>query len=167
MEVSTRWMIDLDLPQVYEIEKANFPGNEWTERDFKTALKHGRGIVAISGKEVVGYMVYNVHPKWYELLSLATKYHRIGIGRKLIEYVFRCQGLKADRRIKIEGMVREGNLPAQLFFKSLGFKAVRVVRNHYEDVDEDGYVMQFLVDGCEDFVEEMEESYEKEEDNFC
>ena len=39
--------------------------------------------------------------------------------------------------------VRETNLPAQLFFRSLGFRAVSIVSDFYEDTREDAYLMQF------------------------
>ena len=41
--------------------------------------------------------------------------------------------------------VRESNLAAQLFFKKMGFKAVLVLRSHYDDTDEDAYVMRFTL----------------------
>ena len=39
--------------------------------------------------------------------------------------------------------VRETNLPAQLFFRQLGFRAVSVLRDFYEDTTEDAYLMQY------------------------
>ncbi|MEM9368527.1 MAG: ribosomal-protein-alanine N-acetyltransferase RimI, partial [Planctomycetota bacterium] len=39
--------------------------------------------------------------------------------------------------------VRETNLEAQLFFKQLGFKAISVLRDFYDDAAEDAYLMQF------------------------
>jgi ribosomal-protein-alanine N-acetyltransferase len=39
--------------------------------------------------------------------------------------------------------VRETNLTAQLFFRSQGFKAVRVLRSYYEDSGEDAFLMQY------------------------
>ncbi len=41
--------------------------------------------------------------------------------------------------------MRESNLQAQLFFKKMGFKAVLVIRSHYDDTEEDAYVMRFSV----------------------
>ena len=46
-----------------------------------------------------------------------------------------------ETRITLE--VRETNLPAQLFFKSAGFRAVTVLRAYYEDSPEDAYLMQY------------------------
>ena len=45
--------------------------------------------------------------------------------------------------------VRETNLAAQLFFRSLGFRAVNVLRNYYDDTPEDAYVMQYRYHAAE------------------
>ena len=47
--------------------------------------------------------------------------------------------LSSHRRTRIGLQVRETNLPAQLFFRALDFRAVEVVRECYEDTGEDGY----------------------------
>jgi ribosomal-protein-alanine N-acetyltransferase len=46
--------------------------------------------------------------------------------------------LSIQRRTRIVTEVRETNLPAQLFFKANGFRAVCVLRDYYEDTTEDG-----------------------------
>ncbi len=51
--------------------------------------------------------------------------------------------LSSQRRVRITLEVRETNLPAQLFFKTAGFRAVTVLRAYYEDSPEDAYLMQF------------------------
>ena len=52
----------------------------------------------------------------------------------------------SKRRQEIVLEVRETNLAAQLFYQSQGFRAVRVLRNHYADSAEDAYVMQYRLD---------------------
>ncbi|MEM6473569.1 MAG: ribosomal-protein-alanine N-acetyltransferase RimI, partial [Planctomycetota bacterium] len=51
--------------------------------------------------------------------------------------------LSHERRNRIMLEVRETNLEAQLFFKSLGFRAISVLRDFYDDTVEDAYLMQF------------------------
>ena len=48
-----------------------------------------------------------------------------------------------QRRNRIILEVRETNLPAQLFFRENGFRAVSVLREYYEDTPEDAYLMQY------------------------
>ena len=59
----------------------------------------------------------------------------------MIEKLFAKLAYQRRNRIVLE--VRETNLPAQLFFKSLGFKATGVLRNFYDDSTEDAFLMQF------------------------
>ena len=51
--------------------------------------------------------------------------------------------LSTQRRNHIGLEVRETNLAAQLFFRAVGFRAVRVMRDYYEDSTEDAYFMKF------------------------
>jgi [ribosomal protein S18]-alanine N-acetyltransferase len=52
--------------------------------------------------------------------------------------------LSVERRDRILLEVRERNLPAQVFFRSLGYRAISVLKDFYEDSTEDAYLMQFL-----------------------
>ena len=55
--------------------------------------------------------------------------------------------LSGHRRTRITLEVRETNLTAQQFFRSQGFRAVRVLRAYYEDSGEDAYLMQYRFGG--------------------
>jgi ribosomal-protein-alanine N-acetyltransferase len=44
--------------------------------------------------------------------------------------------------------VRETNLPAQLFFRSLGFRATSVLKDFYRDSTEDAYLMQYVLEAA-------------------
>ncbi|MDO5566061.1 MAG: hypothetical protein Q4G59_05345, partial [Planctomycetia bacterium] len=48
-------------------------------------------------------------------------------------------------RSRITFPVRERNLEAQLFFRSLGFRAVSILHKFYENTEEDAYLMQYQV----------------------
>ena len=66
---------------------------------------------------------------------------RQGIGTALVDKL--VSKLSPHRRNRIVLEVRETNLEAQLFFKSLGFRAISVLRDYYDDTVEDAYLMQF------------------------
>jgi ribosomal protein S18 acetylase RimI-like enzyme len=51
-----------------------------------------------------------------------------------------------ERRSKIVCVVRERNLTAQLFLRSLGFRAVWVARGYYFKTNEDAYRMTYRAD---------------------
>ena len=51
--------------------------------------------------------------------------------------------LSQQRKTKISLEIRERNLPAQKFFKSQEYRAITVLRNHYEDTEEDAYIFEY------------------------
>ena len=51
----------------------------------------------------------------------------------------RADGDSHEGQIYLE--VEEGNLPAQLLYRKMGFRAVKILRNYYPLVHEDGYKM--------------------------
>jgi len=51
--------------------------------------------------------------------------------------------LSQQRRKEIILEVRETNLMAQKFFRSQGFRAVCVLRDHYDDTQDDAYQMVY------------------------
>jgi ribosomal-protein-alanine N-acetyltransferase len=88
-------------------------------------------------------MVYEIHPNRLHILSLAVhpNHQRQGVGTALVAKLTGKLSLERRNRIMLE--VRETNLDALLFFKSQGFKAISVLRDYYDDSDEDAYLMQY------------------------
>jgi [ribosomal protein S18]-alanine N-acetyltransferase len=74
-------------------------------------------------------------------LSVCPSFHRKDIGTQMVNKLF--SKLSKDRRSRITVEIRETNLAAQMFFKNLGFRAFSVLRDRYNDTDEDTYVMQY------------------------
>ena len=73
------------------------------------------------------------------------------IGRSMLDKL--VSKLSQDRRNRIMLEVRETNLDAQLFFRHLGFRAISVLRDFYEDTTEDAYLMQYRFQGDASEVE--------------
>ena len=144
VRVHIRWMIRRDMPEVLRIEQQSFEF-PWAEEDFIRCLRQRNciGMVAEQGEEVVGFMIYELHKNRLHVLNFAVgaDVHRNGVGRQMIDKLI--GKLSSQRRTRITLEVRETNLPAQLFFKRSGFRAVSVLRDYYDDSPEDAYVMQF------------------------
>jgi ribosomal-protein-alanine N-acetyltransferase len=146
LPVHIRWMIRRDMPEVLAIEQEcfEFP---WYEDDFIRCLRQRNciGMVAEASERVVGFMVYELHKHRLHVLNFAVgaKFQRRGIGSQLTRKL--VSKLSHDRRSRIMLEVRETNLPAQLFFRNVGFRAVSVLRKFYEDTPEDAYLMQYRV----------------------
>lgn len=129
VRVHIRWMIRRDMPEVLAIEHASyeFP---WCEEEFLRVLRQRNciGMVAECGERVVGFMIYELHKSRLQVLNLAVapEYRRMGVGRQMVAKL--VGKLSSHRRTKILLQTRESNLPAQLYFRALDFRAVEVVR---------------------------------------
>jgi ribosomal-protein-alanine N-acetyltransferase len=143
--LQTRWMTYQDIQQVIMIERVCFR-NPWIGQDFIDVLRQKNAFcrVARVGASVAGFVVYELLSRCSEILDLAVcpgeKVRRCGVGTALIDTMIdrtMCQGLRVVRT-----KVRESNLDAQLFFKANGFQTVSTIQNHYDDTDEDAYVME-------------------------
>jgi len=145
-DVQIRWLIRRDMPAVLKIEAEcfEFP---WTEEDFLCCLRQRNciGMVAEVDEEVVGFMIYELQKSRLRVLNFAVApiFRRSGIGSRMIARL--VEKLSQQRRKEIVLEVRETNLPAQLFFRHQGFRAFGVLRNRYEETEEDAYAMHFIM----------------------
>ena len=140
-------MIRRDMPEVQEIEQQSFEF-PWSDDDFIRCLRQRNciGMVAEHSERVVGFMIYELHKNRLHILNFAVHpdFNRRGVGLQMVKKL--VSKLTAQRRNRIMLEVRETNLPAQLFFKHLGFRAVSLLREFYEDTPEDAYLMQFRLE---------------------
>jgi ribosomal-protein-alanine N-acetyltransferase len=144
LRVHIRWMIRRDMAEVLEIENEGFEF-PWSEEDFIRCLRQRNciGMVAEHADRVVGFMIYELHKTRLHLLNFAVgrEFRRQGVGLQMLSKLI--AKLSSQRRTRIVLEVRETNLPAQLFFRNLGFRAVSVLRDFYDDTTEDAYLMQY------------------------
>ncbi len=144
LRVHIRWMIRRDMAEVLDIEREGFEFS-WSEDDFIRCLRQRNciGMVAEHDERVVGFMIYELHRTRLHLLNFAVAedIRRQRVGTQMLSKLL--AKLSAQRRTRIALEVRETNLSAQLFFRSLGFRAVTVLRDFYEDTTEDAYLMQY------------------------
>ena len=138
-----RWMVRRDMPQVLDIESRSFD-HPWCEDDFIRCLRQRNciGMVIEHGDDnIVGFMIYELYKHELRILNFAVRpdCRRRGVGRQLVEKL--RDKLSYQRRNRIAIDVRAGNLAAQLFFRSCGFRATNVYRDWYEDESppEDAY----------------------------
>ena len=140
-----RWMISRDMPEVLSIEHRSFEV-EWKHDDFMRCLRQRNsiGMCAESPDEIViGYMIYELHKGYLDLLNFAVDpdYRRQGIGRSMVDKL--KYKLTSQRRSSISLTIRESNLEGQLFFRAMGFVALEILRGHYDETSEDGYLMRY------------------------
>ncbi|MDG1872676.1 MAG: ribosomal protein S18-alanine N-acetyltransferase [Mariniblastus sp.] len=151
INVHIRWMIRRDMPEVLKIEKSSFEF-PWSEEDFIRCLRQRNciGMVAEYDERVVGFMIYELHKDQLHVLNFSVRpdVRRRGIGMQMVNKLI--GKLSQQRRNRIVLEIRETNLAAQMFFKNLGFMAVSVLRDYYDDTVEDAYVMQYRFKSAED-----------------
>ena len=161
LPIMIRYFVMRDMDQIMKVEQTSF-SCPWTEEDFQQArCRNGVGIYVVEhGDKVIGYLVYQCHKKYIDILSMAVgpDWRSRGVGRKLLEKMI--AKLSPNGRTRIKLVVRETNLGCHLFLKALHFKASKVLRHYYEDSDEDGFLFEYILSGTEhqEQQEEMEES---------
>ena len=103
----------------------------------------------------------DLHKSKLHILNFAVhmNFRRKRIGAQMVQKLI--SKLSSHRRDCITLEIRETNLESQLFFRDAGFRAVRVLREHYEDTSEDAYVMQYRFTSP---IEESEVSAARYED---
>jgi len=144
--VQVRWLIKRDMDEVLAIDKASFEF-PWTEEEFLCCLRQRNciGTVAELDYEIVGFMIYEIHQSMLRILNLAVapNLRRQGVGSQMVQRLI--DKLSQQRRREIVLEVRETNLDAQLFFAEKGFRAQRILRDHYEETTEDAYYMRYSI----------------------
>jgi ribosomal-protein-alanine N-acetyltransferase len=144
LRVHIRWMIRRDMAEVLDIEQDGFEF-PWSEEDFVRCLRQRNciGMVAEHDDPVAGFMIYELHKTRLHILNFAvgSQFRRRNVGEQMVQKLL--GKLSNQRRTRILLEVRETNLAAQLFFRKVGFRAVSVLRDFYDDTTEDAYLMQF------------------------
>lgn len=143
-----RWLIRRDMDEVLEIENGSFQF-PWSEAEFLTALKQRNviGCVYESSQDLVhGFMIYELHKHHLRVLNLAVapEVRRTGVGaamvRRLVEKLSQQR-----RRCFLEAELRETNLTGQLFLSRSGWRAVKVLKKHYDETNEDAILFRYTL----------------------
>lgn len=153
LDIHVRWMIRRDMPEVLSVEREAFEFS-WSEEDFTRCLRQRNciGMVAEMADSVVAFMIYELHRTRLHVLNFAVRrsHRRLGIGTQMLEKL--AAKLSPERRNRIVLEVRERNLPAQIFFRSLGYRATSVLKDFYEDTTEDAYLMQYSLQAAQEMA---------------
>jgi ribosomal protein S18 acetylase RimI-like enzyme len=145
-----RWMVRSDLAQVLAIERDSFPEFALTEDEFVHILanKSVIGMVVYPDEnhslDVIGYVVYELCRRYLNILNMAVLDwdRRNGVGRSIVQKL--KAKLSPQRRNRLVAIVREKNLPAQLFFRACGLRASAIVGGAFDQSDEAGYLMEYF-----------------------
>ena len=145
LEITVRWMCRKDMKDVLRIERESFDEHAWSEEQFMACLQNRNciGMVAEYQGKVVGFMIFETQKTKILLRTVATlsKFRRKGVASQMIDKLKKRLGRQRCNQIMLE--VRETNLPAQLFLRSLGFRATDILHGFFVENDEDAYRMVY------------------------
>jgi len=125
--IQTRWMRGSDVADAIRISSCC--GGDFSEKNMRRLFsKQGfMCMVAEVDEKVAGVIVYDssrVSKIKVVLVAVDEPFRRTGVGRSLMSLITS----KLDgKRNKAEMFVSEYNLPAHLFLKAVGFRAVSIV----------------------------------------
>lgn len=124
-----------DLPAIMAIEEDSFP-TPWNIQEFKIVLSSTKnvGFIAEIKNKVVGYIIFNIKKNKIRIVNIAVASHerRQKIGTMLVllnEGIYHY--LQGKVRPKIVLTTSDENLYCHLFFRALGFKAKKVLKDFY------------------------------------
>jgi ribosomal-protein-alanine N-acetyltransferase len=132
-----------DVGAIMEIERASF-SSPWPVSAIEEEIERrtwSRVALAVSGDEVLGFIVYWVVDKELHLLNLATRpeSRRQGVARSLINHMIDEGRRRELWQVVLE--VRESNDTALELYERYGFVRVGRRPRYYTDNGEDAIVM--------------------------
>lgn len=134
------------VPQISRIEESSFP-HPWPVQAFNNYIADPHFIcrVVIVDAKVAGYIVLEKSPVSLQIINLAVDqaHRKMGLGRFLIN----DQIAALNPRISWQSFlapVAESNLPAQLFFKSCGFRCISWPRRFFTN-GKTAYLFQYRI----------------------
>ena len=147
-EVQIRYVANFkELEKISHIDSLSFY-NHCNRKCLENILRNKKAfaVVALKEEEIVGYILYYVKNNKYIIVRMAVhpEHRRQGCGKLLIEKI----GSKLSLLTKnIEIVVKETNIQAQLFLKSMNFVVVDIIRENFTTYHDDLPSVPYVEDG--------------------
>jgi len=124
-----------DLDRILEIERASFPIDAYSRKRLSILCKRKASgfILATIYSLPIAYLLAWPKKSKMEIISIAVdpKYRRLGMGKKLINYIIRKSKRMKLKNIALE--VKTINGKAIKFYEKIGFKTVKILKRYYKD----------------------------------
>ena len=132
-----------DLTQVMEIEKASFPKSRAYPKSYfeKYYQKYPQGFVVTENQEeIAGYAIGQLENGVGKIISLAVSPLRRqkGTGTLLAKFLIEHFKKKGAKEVSLHARIE--NEEGISFYRNLGFKIIKTVKNYYQNGD-DAYLM--------------------------
>lgn len=142
-----RDMLQEDIPQVAQIEKASF-SQPWSEKSFQDSIAREDTIFLVSEKNgiITGYIGMYVSFEEADVtnVAVAPEYRKKGYGEALVSAIIERARQKQIENIFLE--VRISNFSAISLYEKLKFEHMGVRKNFYQYPQEDAVLMCCKVD---------------------
>jgi ribosomal-protein-alanine N-acetyltransferase len=144
-EITIRKARQDDIGAIAGIEAESFP-DPWSAEVFAETLAYfpSTFFVAVHQGRVVGFIAGGIEDTGEEVyghicnLAVTPAYRKWGVGRMLVQRAERQFAINLAAGVQLE--VRVSNLPAQQFYRRLGYRDVFLIDRYYAN-GEDAVVM--------------------------
>jgi len=109
----------------------------WTPRRIAASI-HAANVnvlLACVGERIAGFAImrYGDDDAHLDLLAVAPGYRRLGIGRRLLEWLEKCAQVGGIFNVALE--VRASNRGAQRFYRRMGYRTLVHLPGYYQGVE--------------------------------
>ena len=137
------WRNRTVIKAIADIDRQAFDPS-WTELDIRRLLQDANYAIltAHHEKQVVGYLVYSGRQGCFQIINITVHpdHRRRHVGSDLVDaLVTYCSQVR--NKFMIFAEVRERDLRAQVFFRSLRFRWEQTFPGYFQDNNEDAYLL--------------------------
>lgn len=133
-----------DIKKMVEIEIANFkePWNYKTLYYESQLSPNTRFLGLYIDNQIISYVGFWIMLDYIDIINIAVdnNYQRQGLATRLLAEVEDFANTMAITKISLE--VNVNNLAAYNLYNKLGYRKVRTIKNYYDRLKEDAYLMQ-------------------------
>lgn len=147
LPINYRWLRRTDVAAVHRLaHAAGGPEPCWSREDIVAFVEQGlgHGLVAEHAGRVVGFLLYRIRLEDVAVrvvrLAVTRRYRRRGIASQLLGMLRQILRTVAEARVEV--LVSERNLPAQLLLRANHFRAVGTWRGAFAGGTDDGYLFE-------------------------
>jgi ribosomal protein S18 acetylase RimI-like enzyme len=110
---------------------------EFAERDWIGA----KGSIE---QDACGFLIFHMTHEAYRLMKFVvdSRWKKKGLGEQMLWHMIERIEYSSTRRC-IELLIRESDLPSQLFLRTCGFQAKTVLREEFKDTGEDAFIFRY------------------------
>ena len=136
-----------EIETISKIDSCSFY-NHYRKEHVERVLRDKKAfaLVVLENQQLVGFVLYYVDKNHYIICRMAVHpdYRKKGYGKMLLNVL--CSKLSPLKK-HVDIVLKESNVGAQQFFKSLNFNAIKIHKNYFTTYHDDLPVVPYIEDG--------------------